>query len=219
MNRPLPLLVFCDDTFHPAATVRSGLGDLETSGLIAPVWRENVTGWNSGELKNYPVVLLSKSNVVSSSDKTPWLKDGTEYAFRDYVRSGGGLVVVHSGTASYAQVAPMRELTGGTFLNHPPPCEVIVEPRPHHLLTAGVDEAFSIHDEHYVMALDDLAADVFLHTRSQHGTQPAGWTRTEGKGRVCVLTPGHFADVWRHPSFQILLSNAVSWVTPLSRGE
>jgi type 1 glutamine amidotransferase len=26
-----------------------------------------------------------------------------------------------------------------------------------------------------------------------------------------VLTPGHNAEVWRHPSFQALLRNALAW--------
>jgi type 1 glutamine amidotransferase len=53
---------------------------------------------------------------------------------------------------------------------------------------------------------------VFLTTRSSHGLQPAGWTRCEGRGRVCALTPGHFAEVWLHPGFQRLLVNAVHWL-------
>jgi type 1 glutamine amidotransferase len=66
-------------------------------------------------------------------------------------------------------------------------------------------------DEHYIMAFDDKSADLFIKTTSEHGTQPAGWTRTEGKGRVCVLTPGHNIEVWTHTSYQTLLCNAMHW--------
>jgi type 1 glutamine amidotransferase len=52
---------------------------------------------------------------------------------------------------------------------------------------------------------------VFLTTTSEHGTQPGGWTRTEGEGRVCVLTPGHNLEVWLQPSFQALLLNTLRW--------
>ena len=44
-----------------------------------------------------------------------------------------------------------------------------------------------------------------------YGTQPGGWTRTEGAGQVCMLTPGHNAEVWLHPSYQVLLGNALRW--------
>ena len=54
-------------------------------------------------------------------------------------------------------------------------------------------------------------ADVFLTTVSEHGSQPGGWTRLEGKGRVCALTPSHNLEGWQHPSFQTLLLNALHW--------
>jgi type 1 glutamine amidotransferase len=85
-----------------------------------------------------------------------------------------------------------------------------VSPLAGHPLTAGC-EPFTLHDEHYHMALDDANADVFMTTRSVHGQQPGGWARREGAGRVAVLTPGHVVDVWRHPSFQALLRNALGW--------
>jgi len=62
-----------------------------------------------------------------------------------------------------------------------------------------------------MMALDDAEADVFLTTSSEHGDQPGGWTRTEGVGRVCVLTPGHNLEVWLAPPFQRLLERALRW--------
>ncbi len=204
-------LVFCDDLYHPAATVRAGLAPLAAAGFDFH-WVEDATGWNVAGLDYYPVVLLSKSNVRSHADKTPWLTGATETLFRDHVRRGGGFVVIHSGIASYANVAPMRAVTGGTFLSHPPPCPVTIEPRAGHPLTAGVAGPFTVHDEHYFMALDDPAADVFLHTHSEHGVQPAGWTRHEGDGRVVVLTPGHFSEVWLHAGMQQLLVNALQWV-------
>jgi type 1 glutamine amidotransferase len=124
---------------------------------------------------------------------------------------------VHSGTAGYKDVAPVRAVLGGVFISHPPACDVTLEPCASHLLNAGVTGPFTIHDEHYQMILDDPGVDVFLHSRSVHGLQPAGWTRTEGTGRVCVLTPGHFPEVWLHLSFQRLLINALNWVSPENR--
>jgi len=61
------------------------------------------------------------------------------------------------------------------------------------------------------MAFDDLQADIFVTTRSEHGEQPAAWRRDEEAGRVVVLTPGHNPEVWLHPSFQILALNALRW--------
>jgi type 1 glutamine amidotransferase len=52
---------------------------------------------------------------------------------------------------------------------------------------------------------------VFLTTVSEHGTQPGGWTRLEGQGRVCVLAPGHNLEVWLAPAYQTLIANALRW--------
>lgn len=204
-------LVFCDDIYHPAATVRAGLAPLAQGPEFEFDWVENASNWQAETLRNYPLAVLSKSNVMSQTDKTPWLSNGKQSLFREYVQSGGGLVIVHSGTASYAEVAPMRAVTGGTFLTHPAECPVMLEPRGDHPLTSGTAEAFRVWDEHYIMALDDPNADVFLNSRSVHGVQPAGWSRLDGRGRVCVLTPGHHAAVWLHPSFQVILRNSLRW--------
>ena len=135
-------------------------------------------------------------------------------AFVRYVQQGGGLLAVHSGTV-YAVHATLRALIGGAFVRHPEQCPVTVEPQPGHPLTAGCTP-FTLLDEHYIMEQDDPQADVFLTTTSEHGTQPGGWMRIEGLGRVCVLTPGHNLPVWQHPSFQALLRNALGWCSQAS---
>lgn len=208
------VLVFCADLYHPAATVRAGLSPLAAGGFEFD-WIEAAASWDPARLSAYPVVVLSKSNVSSPTDHTPWLAGPTEHALDDYVRAGGGLVAVHSGTASYKDWPAVRGVLGGVFTSHPPPCSVSVEPRRGHPLCAGVAAPFAVHDEHYQMIVDDPKADIFLHTRSEHGEQPAGWTRREGAGRVVVLTPGHFPAVWLHPAMQRLLSRALAWAAVL----
>jgi hypothetical protein len=76
-------------------------------------------------------------------------------------------------------------------------------------MTAG-SAPFTEIDEHYLMELDDAGADVFMTASSEYGTQPAGWTRVEGEGRVSVLSPGQNAEVWLQPSCQAL-HNTLPW--------
>jgi type 1 glutamine amidotransferase len=66
------------------------------------------------------------------------------------------------------------------------------------------------------MEMTDQPLDLFLTTTSEHGAQPGGWTRTEGQGRICVLSPGHNLEVWLHPSFQALLLNGLRWCSKLT---
>jgi type 1 glutamine amidotransferase len=202
-------LVFCDDFYHPAAIPRAGLEALGDAGYEFN-WLENAGDWSAQRMAGYALVVLVKANNISSTDKTEWMTGEIETAFLDYVRRGNGLLALHSGTAGYRQRPILRRLLGGVFEKHPPQCPVTVEPKQDHPLTAG-SASFTLQDEHYFMEMDDPQVDLFLTTTSEHGTQPGGWTRTEGQGRVCVLTPGHNKEVWLHPSFQALLRNALHW--------
>ncbi len=209
------VLVLADDRWHPAQVAREGLTPLAEQGFTFD-WIENAADWSAERMAAYPVVLFVKSNNVSASDESPWMTEEVEAAFVNYVRRGNGLLVVHSGSAGYAQTPAFRELMGGVFVSHPPQCPVTVEPQVGHPLTVG-STPFTVMDEHYMMALDDADADIFMTTASQHGIQPGGWTRSEGAGRVCMLTPGHNVEVWLHPSFQTLLGNALRWCAAARR--
>ena len=202
------ILVLCDDRWHPASTPQGGLEPLADEFTFDFI--ENAEEWSAERMAAYPLVLLTKSNDTTATDHRPWMSDAAQQAFLDYVRAGSGLLVIHSGSASYADKPVLRALLGGVFTHHPPQCQVTIEPHANHPLTAG-SEAFIIKDEHYFMDLDDQQADVFLTTTSEHGTQPGGWMRSESEGRVCMLTPGHNVEVWLHPSYQTLIRNALRW--------
>jgi type 1 glutamine amidotransferase len=202
-------LVLCDDYWHPARTARAGLGALHDSAFEFD-WIEHASEWSAERMAEYPLVVLTKANNISATDQQPWVTEAVEQAFLAYVRNGNGLLAIHSGTAGYAELPVLRGLLGGVFISHPPQCMVTVVPSANHPLTAE-SAAFTLKDEHYHMAFDDKQADLFLTTTSEHGSQPAGWTRREGQGRVAVLTPGHNLEVWLQPDFQTLIGNALRW--------
>lgn len=202
-------LVLCDDYWHPARIPQEGLGGLAGSEFTFD-WIENARDWSRELMLTYPLVVLTKSNNISATDQTGWMTDDVQQAFADYVRRGNGLLALHSGTAEYDQKPILRGLLGGVFASHPEQCPVTIHPLPDHPLAVG-STSFTVKDEHYFMAFDDIHADVFMTTVSDHGEQPGGWSRTEGSGRVAVLTPGHNLEVWTHPSYQALLLNCMHW--------
>jgi type 1 glutamine amidotransferase len=61
------------------------------------------------------------------------------------------------------------------------------------------------------MEMGNAPVESILTTASEHGTQPGGWVRHEGSGRVAVLTPGHNVEVWLYPAYQTLIGNALRW--------
>lgn len=205
----MQILVLCGDYWHPCEVVRAGLEALDDEELAFD-WVTSTAGWSADALGDYPVVVLAKSDRMSPEDERKWLTPAVRRALADYVRGGGGLLVLHAGTVGYREMPELFELIGGVFVEHPPQCPVTVDPAPDHPLAAGV-QSFRVQDEHYMMEMADVDVDVFLTSRSEHGDQPAGWTRTPGEGRVCVLTPGHTEAVMVHPQFQTLLRNALRW--------
>lgn len=206
-------LVFCGDPWHPAATARRGLEAFSANGF-AFEFCEDEAACPLERLEKFDVAVLARANAVAGTKAAPWLKSDAEHGFVEFVQRGGGLLVVHAGAARYENLPALNALIGGAFVRHPDPCMVTVEPAAGRVLTRDV-KSFSATDEHYFARLDDARAEVFLRAKSAHGVQPAGWARTEGAGRVCVLTPGHSVDVWRHPEFQKLLFNALHWTAKM----
>jgi len=206
-------LVLCEDQWHPVETVRRGLGTLSGQEFEFEFLADG-SRWSSSAMKSFPLVILAKANHICASNQSAWLTAETQMAFRSFVREGGGLMLLHAGTC-YKDLSEMCGVTGGAFLSHPNQCAVTVEPKAGHPLAAGVN-LFTETDEHYFMSFDATEADVFVWSHSEHGKQPAGWTRKEGSGRVCALTPGHNLEVWLNPEFQKLLSNALRWTARLN---
>jgi type 1 glutamine amidotransferase len=165
-------------------------------------------------MMTYPMVILTKSDNASATDRTGWMTDAIQAAFSEYVRHGNGLLAIHSGIAEYEQKPVLRRLLGGVFLRHPEQCPVTINPHREHPLCAGSTPC-TIRDEHYFIALDDPQADVFMTTISTHGEQPGAWRRVAGNGRVAVLTPGHNREVWLHPSYQALVFNSIRWCSKI----
>lgn len=205
-------LVYCDDPWHPADTIRQGLAGLGNTfafefveGAFAPLERA----------RDFAITILARANVAAANSDETWLKSESALALREQVQQGHGLLAIHGGVARYDKLPAVNDLLGGAFVRHPDACAITLEPVRTHQVTNGV-KTFTVQDEHYFIS--PLSADVrvILHSRSVHGVQPAGWTRSEGLGRVCVLTPGHNLEVWLHPEFQRLLLNALRWTAKLN---
>ncbi|MCR2804646.1 ThuA domain-containing protein [Paenibacillus soyae] len=203
--------VICGDKWHPAADVLAGLREAVPSGFeleaLAPEARLSVE-W----LADKDAVVLAKLNHTSEEDESPWLTAGIKEAIMDYVAGGGGLAVLHAGTVGYKEDPTFSRFIGGVFAYHPEPCRITLGVKPSAAPFPVQDSAdIEIYDEHYIMDMADDSPRVFMTSASEHGMQAAGWTKRHGAGRVCVLTPGHFPDVWRQPGYRELLSQALRW--------
>jgi len=133
-------------------------------------------------------------------------------AFTDYVRAGGGVLAVHSATASYKRTPAYFDVLGGRFIGHGPVEPIEVRPRAaDDDLFDGI-ETFTVKDELY---LHELAPDIQVRFETTHEgqMQPMVWTRAVGAGRVCYSCPGHRSESMAHPSVQEILRRGLRWVS------
>ncbi len=212
----MKILFLCDDLWHPAEVLERGLGSLCEEGYELDFVKTAKDILTPAMLKEYPVVVNAKGNVVNAANTAPWFEPAvTEVMpedFKRYVEQGGGFIALHSGNTYRRDTQKaFSDLIGNSFQGHPLRCPVTVIPVGSHPVLDGV-EGFTERDEHY--QIGDLAQDidVFLKTESESGgTQVAGYTRNIGKGRLCVLTPGHTLAMLQNKNFQRLFKNAVDW--------
>ena len=222
----MKVLLLCDDHYHPGDVPTNGVKPLEAKGFSFDVISD-ATNFDAANLKNYDCVIMSKCDHISKENNGSWKTTAVQQAFVDYVEAGGGFVVTHNGTVKGENTEIIDRLAGCTFANHPNNCPVTFTPLKPHPITAGVESFVSV-DEHY--RLDILADDIDILAASyapamgdveKYATEPyfncpeciapSAYVRTQGKGRIAVLTPGHDVEVWLNPNFQTLLTNTLHW--------
>lgn len=218
----LPVLVLCDDIWHPAEVIERGLAGLQDGQFHFDFVKDAKDILTERMIAKYPVIMNCKADNLTSGSEAPWFEDGvTEVGVEEleqYVRSGKGLLSVHSGnTSNQEQGKKYADFIGSNFVTHPPRCQIDITVTRCHPVTKGVDN-FTIRDEHYAMAGIAPDAEVFLESQSRTGgRQVAGYARSMGKGRICVLTPGHILAVWENEMFRKLLTNAIKWCAGMEK--
>jgi len=222
----IKVLLLCDDYWHPGNVPADGIKPLTSKGFTFDIIF-NGDDIKADMFKNYKVIMLCKSNQKSQTDEEAWMTDEIQNAFIDFVEGGGGLLAVHNATVPSETSQVLSALMGCKFTFHPNNCSVLVSPLKPHPVTAGVNTFCEV-DEHYRLEIlsDDVEIIMASYSHPQgekskfeedpyHNTTEwlgaAGLTRTQGKGKVCVLTPGHLLPVWQNEEFQKLLENALNW--------
>ena len=211
------ILVLCDDLWHPAEIIEKGLAAREDKRFVFDVVKAAKDVLTPSRIAKYRLIICCKSNSVTAANNAPWFEPGvTEVCpkeFEAYIRAGGGFLAVHSGLAyNRERNTEYVDLVGSMFLGHPPRCGVQLQrTKKEHPILEGIGD-FEIRDEHYNMEMTCTDADIFMESVSEKGgTQPAGYTRLLGEGRLCALTPGHTLDVWENEQFMRMFTNAMEW--------
>jgi len=138
------------------------------------------------------------------------VSDASLEKLRAFVSGGGGLLAVHSATASFKGQPEYARLLGGSFAGHGPVSEFDCIPEADGEVFSGLPR-FSVRDELY---LHEFEPGIRVHYTSFYEGEkvPVVWTRTYGQGRVCAAVPGHTLSALRNPVYQQVLLRGLAWV-------
>lgn len=206
------ILLLCDDYWHPGEIVKEALSFLNQKSEYQLDVMMDGTKITKSLIEDYSLIILSKSNEVDKTNKQHWLNPELSRKFVDFVEEGNGLLVTHSGLFGYETYPEIHNLIGSKFQWHPEKQQpVTVKPTLINDITDGIND-FTEVDEHYFIDIHKDDVEIFCKSYSVDGEQPAGYTRTQGKGKVCVLTPGHNLPVWENDDYKKLIENSLSWL-------
>jgi len=165
-------------------------------------------------LKNYDV-LLSNWNAYGKNKPAPW-SDTLKTAYVEFVRNGGGHVVVHAGSSAFFDWANYHAICLATWKNgtkHVKPHEFEVRlSKPDHPIVQGL-ENFKTTDELWFRPFIQTNATVLAESFSETtgNWEPTALAGQFGDGRCFTLLLGHNAKFMQSDDFQILLVRGAAW--------
>jgi len=143
--------------------------------------------------------------------------DATRSALVEYVRSGGGLLAVHTTLICFDDWPAWGDVLGGAWQwgvsSHPPVGPVAVRVVTDHPVVAGSPITIDLHDEVYgdLEIRSDVEVLAVARRHDDDADQPVVWTHRFGSGRVVVDALGHDPASIRHPDHARLLVQGLNW--------
>lgn len=213
----MKLLLIADDYWHSSEMLLRGMAFLKDMDYEIDLITDAKDIVTFELLKSYDEVIIAKGNSITAANQQAWFDEGTTVlppdGYRKYVEEGGSLLVLHAGASFRKSDCPeMTDLFGVSFIEHPKQCPVEVKiDLPDHPIARGLENFTLRQDEHYFIERTEQAGEVVFSGTSHAGTQPACIAREVGKGRVCVLTPGHNILVFQNEGFKKALVSCIEW--------
>jgi type 1 glutamine amidotransferase len=209
---------FKHDVLPTSEQIMRELG--KTTGAFEATVTQDCSLISEASLKQYAAV------VFFTTGELP-LDDAQKKAFVEFVRSGRGVVGIHSATDTFYKWPEYLELIGGYFDGHPWHQKVTVRVEDtSHPATAHLPASFTINDEiyqfrdwsrdrvHVLLSVDPASIDLTKKGVKRTDKDFAvSWTRDFGKGRMFYTALGHEAAVWKDPRFQQHLVGGIRWAT------
>jgi predicted dehydrogenase/type 1 glutamine amidotransferase len=153
------------------------------------------------------LALDGRQVLIAASDHH--LRPGQAEELTDFVRRGGGLVLLHGTLASWAETGELSELAGWAPAGPGPLTELVVHADPSHPLTQRLGPDITFTDELYLSEGPPSDARVVLRTSWHFTEQVVAYERTFGAGRFVNIGLGHQQSTYEDLSFQKLMHRAI----------
>jgi putative membrane-bound dehydrogenase-like protein len=182
-------------------------------GGIDMFYTDDAADLNANGLKQYNALIFYNNQGDITNEQIT--------ALLNYVKNGGGLVVLHSASAAFQNSEEYIRLIGASFKSHSTGVFSPATVQATHPVMRGVPE-IKAWDETYLHTKVNPDMTVLAVRRENGHDEPWTWVRTYGKGRVFYTASGHGprpgtlpdsadTNVWANAGFQKLVENAVKW--------
>jgi len=220
LNRKL--LVLSAGMVHPSWPARRNLNRILLSIKDNEyIFSSSIESFKELDINKYAAVILyfHKQYVSVESLK----------ALDEFVKNGGGLLAIHSASASFKKHPEYFDILGGRFINHGKIEEYIVRPSytatTEQLETGNIVNGISDNVSYLFSDIDEFKVkdELYFHEYRPENTihfyvekngkkEPVVWTRHHGKGRVCYLAVGHCAKSLKNPCVQKIIHSGLKWI-------
>ena len=197
------ILYVSDGFFHPPIKARKVVRDVITA----------VPGYQVTQVKHLKALCkldMTRFQAIVLYVHHKHIAPDTVTALEQFVQGGGGLLAIHSATASFKEEPRYFDMVGGRFIGHGPVEPIAIRPADKDDEIFGGIGSFTVTDELYV---HELKADIQVHfqTTYQDQSAPMVWTRLMENGRVCYVCPGHRTETMQQPEIQEILRRGLKW--------
>lgn len=141
--------------------------------------------------------------LVAASDQALQLGQGRQLT--DFVRRGGGMLLLHSTLAAWNADGSLADIARWTPSGPGPLTELVIRAEATHPVTARLGPELIFTDELYLSEGPPGDATVLLHTSWQFTDQVVAYERSFGSGRFIHLGLGHAPSTYSDPTFHKLV--------------
>jgi len=200
---PIKVLFLGDRGHHRPADRFAQIEPVLAGRGVELTYSENPGDLDPAVLAGYDVLAVF-ANIVSITPEQ-------EAAVAGFVRSGKGLVALHSASFCFQNSPLWIDLVGAQFRTHGTGEFATTVVAPEHPLMKGFG-GFRSWDETYVHARHNPRGRTVLEERREGDhREPWTWVRAEGNGRVFYTAWGHDQRTWGNPGFHNLVERGIRY--------